>query len=603
MPQTPQPPKQASKSDTHLDYGVIGNGQIAALIGEDCGVAWACLPRLDGDPVFNTLLGGQGRFRITLENRHTIEQYYDRNTAILVSEVTDTNGARIRITDFAPKFRAKGRDFRPMALVRRVEILEGTPLLSVDLHPTFNYNAESTPPEQGVSHLSYTGGDTPFRVSTNAPISFVADGTPFVPDGEVAFLLTPDEGLSTDPVTLAREWEAETRDSWRQWVKGLAIPLDYQEAVIRAAITLKLCVFEDTGGIVAALTTSIPEHEGSERNWDYRYCWVRDSYFTAASLSRLSDITTPSHYGQWLLSVVAGRAGEQIQPLFGIGLEETITEWEADSLPGFEGHKPVRVGNAAYEQVQHDVYGQIILGLAQGFFDQRREHVLSDAEWGLLEKVGEKAAAVWNTPDAGIWEFRETEQVHTSSALFCWAACDRLARIAAHLGYDDRATHWAKEADTIRKGIIKDGYNEKMGAFTASFGGDTLDASLLLMAPLGFVTNCDEKFISTVEVIDRDLRSGNHVFRYITADDFGEPETAFSACTFWHIEALHRIGHTEEAVEIFDNLLSCRNAFGLLSEDIYCKDGSLWGNYPQTYCLAGIIDCARLLSRSWNVVL
>ena len=585
--------------DSHMDYAALGNGQVAALIDESANIAWMCLPRLDSDAVFNGLLGGEGVFRITLESLKTSEQHHIRNTAMLVTEMEDEAGAKIRITDFAPKFRAKGRDFRPVAFVRRVEVLKGSPRLRVELNPTFEYNSETHAPETGTSHLSWPG----FRVSTNAPITHVEAGTPFVPFTDTAFILTPDESLSDEPTHIAREWEMETRDWWQNWVKSLAVPLDYQESVIRAAIGLRLCVFEDTGGVVAALTTSIPEHKGSERNWDYRYCWIRDAYFAVNALARLSDLGSRDAYGNWLMGVATAYAGKPIQPLFGIGLETKIEEWVADALPGFEGHAPVRVGNAAYTQVQNDVYGQIILGLVAHFFDARREHLFGETEFSLLEKIGETAVDKWSEPDAGIWEFRESQSVHTSSVMFCWAACDRLSKVADHLGLDDRQSYWRDHADTIREALLEHGYNETRKAFTARFDGDELDASLLLLNELGVLPADDERFVNTVERIDEELRSGNHVFRYVAKDDFGEPETAFTACTFWHIDALHRIGRTEDAREMFENLLSCRSRFGLLSEDIYCNDETLWGNYPQTYCLAGIIDCALRLSRPWHTVI
>ena len=599
-PDTPQP--DAPLPDTQMDFGVIGNGHVAALTGPDTNIEWFCLPRLDGDPVFNGLLGGNGTFRIALEDQTNCETHYLRNSAVLETLLTDRGGARVRVTDFCPRFRQSGRDFRPQALVRRVEVLEGTPRLRIDLAPRADWDRRRLEPEVGVNHISFDG-PTPFRISTNAPVSFVTEGVPFVPEAEIALLLTPDESVSGDIAALAREWQTETLHYWRDWVKGLSLPLDFQEAVIRAAITTRLCVFEETGGIVAALTTSIPEHEGSERNWDYRYCWIRDSYFGVASMLRLSETSVCDNFARWLLSIVAGRAGDYVQPLFGIGLEDEITEWIAESLPGYKGHKPVRVGNAAYDQVQNDVYGQIVLCLTPLFFDHRRERPFAEDEFRLLETIGDTACAKWDQPDAGMWEFRTSESVHTSSALFCWVACDRLAKIALHLGLDDRARHWRDEGDRIKAGIIEGGWNEQRNTFTASFGGDHLDASNLLMAELGFLPPDDPKYIATVERTDEELRSGNHVFRYVAKDDFGKPETAFTACTFWHIDALHRIGRTEDAMEMFTNLLACRNRFGLLPEDVHCADGSLWGNYPQLYCMAGIIDCAIRLSRPWNTVL
>ena len=594
---------------SQLDLAPIGNGHVAALIDTSATVVWTCRPRLDGDPVFNALLGGAGRFGMRLENQTSCEQRFVRNTAILVTELEDRDGGRLRITDHCPKFRQNGRDFRPPALVRRVQVLAGAPALRVELAASFDYNADAAEPQRGVNHVTFgpeSGkGEAGFRLTTDAPVGLVLDGTAFVPDREIAFVLTDDAPLSESPRAIARLWEAKTRRWWRDWVGTLALPLDHQPAVVRAAVTLKLCVFEETGGIVAALTTSIPEHEGSERNWDYRYCWVRDAYFTVSSLSRLSDHSTRSHYARWLMSVIAGRCGDYVNPLYGIGLENEIEEWFADDLPGFSvdggpGHGPVRVGNAAWDQVQHDVYGQIVLSLAPLFVDERLDARFGEEEFAMLERVARRAAEVWDTPDAGVWEFRSISDVHTSSAMFCWAACDRVAKIASHLGLSDREAHWRTQADTMRDGILERAWNPERRALTAAFGGTDLDASLLLMAELGLVRSDDERFRATVERIDEELREGAHVYRYLRADDFGTPETAFTACTMWHIEALHRVGREDDAREMFAAVLEARNAFGLLSEDIHPDTLALWGNYPQTYCLAGIIDCARRLSRPWT---
>ncbi|MFT5775993.1 glycoside hydrolase family 15 protein, partial [Hyphomonas sp.] len=382
-----------------------------------------------------------------------------------------------------------------------------------------------------------------------------------------------------------------------------AVPFEWQEATIRAAITLKLCVFEETGGIVAALTTSIPEHEGSRRNWDYRFCWIRDAYFTVSALNRLSAMGTLEHYMRWVRNIVAQSKGGHIQPVYGIGLEADLTEEHATHLPGFRNTGPVRRGNQAAEHIQHDVYGQVVLGVAQSFFDCRLISRPGIAEFRQLEPVGERAFAVHDTPDAGIWEFRTIAEVHTSSVIMCWAACDRLSKIAAHLGLPDRATYWAERAAIIHKTVLDNAWSADVGAFTAAFGGEALDASVLLMAEIGFLPASDARYIATVEAIDSKLREGNHVYRYKTEDDFGRPKTAFTACTFWHIDALFRIGRVEEAREMFESVLTSRNHVGLLSEDFDPVTGELWGNFPQTYCMVGIINSAALLSKPWTCVI
>ncbi len=585
---------------TGLDLGIVGNGTIAGLINSRGDYQWMCLPRFDGEPVFDQLLGGRGTFSVWMENLASRTQAYDRNTAILRTRLVGSDGAEVEITDFAPRFESRGRTFRPASIVRRFEVKAGTPRLRIGLTPTVGWGARTLMPQRGVNHVRFSEGELVFRVTTDAPVSYILSGTSFILDREATFILGADEPLSDAPDRIGRDWEERTRQYWTKWSRGLDVPFEWQAAVIRAAITLKLCVYEETGGIVAALTTSVPEHEGSERNWDYRYCWIRDAYFTVTALNRLSAMGTLEHYMRWVRNIVAMSKGGHIQPVYGIGLEANLTEGTATGLPGYRGMGPVRRGNQAAEHVQHDVYGQVVLGVAQSFFDTRLLKQPGIAEFEQLEPVGERAFAVHDTPDAGIWEFRTIANVHTSSAIMCWAACDRLSKIAAHLGLTAKAGYWRERADIIRQRILADAWNPEVGAFTAAFGGTDLDASVLLMAEIGFIDAMDPRYVATVEAVDRDLRVGGHVYRYKVTDDFGKPKTAFTACTFWLVDALHRVGRCEEARELFEGLLAARNHLGLLSEDVDPATGELWGNFPQTYCMVGIINSAALLSRRWS---
>ncbi|GLQ19829.1 glycoside hydrolase family 15 protein [Algimonas porphyrae] len=589
---------------SNLDFGVIGNCRIAALIDSRGDYQWLCLPRLDGDPVLNALLGGEGRFSITLSDLADTEQCYLRNTAVLRTVLTDANGAQIEIVDFAPRFRSRGRMFRPAQIVRLIRPLSGLPQIAVQLSPSEGFNNQSMPSSRGVSHVRYGEGSDALRVTTNAPIDHLISGHSFAIDRELVFILGPDTTIPEDPIHLAREWEQETIDYWRNWVHAMATPPDWQEAVIRAAITLQLCVYEETGGIVAALTTSIPEHDHCERNWDYRYCWIRDSYFTVTALNRCASMGALEHYLRFLRSVVAmtdqdGPDSGHVQPLFGIGLETNITEHIEDALPGYKGNRPVRRGNQAYEHIQHDVYGQIVLAATPAFFDQRLHSAYGEAEFRALEPIGERAFRVHDTSDAGIWEFREIAHVHTSSAIMCWAACDRLSRIANHIGLAERASYWAERAAIIHATVCERGFDANKNAFTMAYGVEDLDASVLLMAEIGFLPASDPRYIGTVDAVDRELRVGNHVFRYKAEDDFGKPKTAFTVCTFWHLDALWRIGRRDEARAMFETVLRQANHLGLLSEDLHPETGELWGNFPQTYSMAGIINSAFLMSRDW----
>jgi GH15 family glucan-1,4-alpha-glucosidase len=383
-------------------------------------------------------------------------------------------------------------------------------------------------------------------------------------------------------------------------VRGLSIPFEWQEEVIRAAITLKLNTFQDTGAIVAAMTTSIPESPDSGRNWDYRYCWLRDSYFVVNALNRLSTTNTMERYLNYLINVVAGTPEGRIQPVYGIDGRARLEECTMESLPGYRGMGPVRIGNQACEQVQHDVYGSAILAVAHVFFDRRLAHRGSVSLFTRLEPLGEMSLTVFDQPDAGPWETRHTMRIHTFSSIMCWAACDRLARIAAYIGLPDRATYWQSKAKGIHETICRRAWNEKKQAFSASFEGTTLDATLLLIHDLGFLAADDPRFAGTVAAVERELRRGGYIYRYLETDDFGVPENAFLVCTFWYIDALTSLNRTEEARELFTNLLARRNRHGLLAEHLDPVTGDQWGNFVQTYSMVGLINGAIRLSKRWD---
>ena len=589
----------------NLELGIIGNGTVAALIDEQGTCNWMCLPRLDGEPVFNSLLGGDGRFAVRLKGLCQTEQKYRRNTGILETTLLASDGSAIRIVDFTPRFMDRGRIFRPASMIRRIEPVAGMPAITVELVAQMDKGARDMPVVRGVSHVTFKDPVCGFRVTTDAPLSYVMDQREFVLDRHISFVLGPNESLSDGVDLLSRSWLERTTYHWQDWSRRLATPAEWQEAVIRAAISLKMCVYEETGGIVAALTTSIPEHaaaDGEARNWDYRYCWLRDAYFSVTALNRLSAVGTLERYMSYLRNTVAHTKGGHIQPVYGIALEADLEESIATELPGYRGMGPVRFGNQAAEHIQHDVYGHVILGAAQAFLDDRLFTKAGALEFEHFEVVGERAYQLYLTPDAGIWEYRGRAEIHTSSAFMCWAACDRLARIAKAVNRDARAALWRQRADEMREVILEKAWNPKRKAFTGAFGGETLDASVLLMAEIGFIDPMDERYIATVDRIDEELRDGYHVYRYKHEDDFGKPKTAFTACTFWHIDALTRVGRRQEALDMFEDVLAHRTKLGLLSEDIDVSKGELWGNFPQTYSMVGIINAASRLSRSWDQV-
>ena len=590
----------------NLDLAPIGNCAISALIDRRGRYVWACAPRVDGDPVFSALMDGadpeHGFWDVELEGCAHVEQAYVRNTPVLRTVMTAADGAAVEIIDFAPRHPKHSRTYRPLAFGRIVRPLSGSPRIRVRLRPAADWGARRAERTSGSNHVRYLCTDVTFRLTTDCPVSHVLNERLFRLEKPHAFFFGPDEGYDQDVGPGVQAALDRTVVYWQDWIRKLYLPLDWQEAVIRAAITLKLCAYEETGAIVAALTTSVPEFPESGRNWDYRYCWIRDAYYVVRALNRLGAVDILENYLGYLRNLVDASAGGHVQPVYGVGLEEDIDERIVESVRGYRGMKPVRVGNQAREHLQHDVYGQIVLPLVQSFYDHRLLRPGTIDDFRALEKVGDRAFEMHDKVDAGLWEFRTIARVHTYSSVMCWAACDRLAKAAAHLGLPDREAHWRERAAVIRGRIEREAFVPDEGRFAASYGNRELDASLLQLTDLGFLDPMDPRQVATFEAIERDLKKGPYLFRYVEPDDFGEPETAFNFCTFWFIEALHLNGRDAEAREIFEEMLSRRTHAGLLSEDISLHDHELWGNYPQTYSLVGIINCAILLSRSWTDV-
>jgi GH15 family glucan-1,4-alpha-glucosidase len=585
-----------------LDLALIGNCRVAALLNDRGRIVWWCFPRFDSNPVFSRLLAGEeekGFADVVLDGLAQSSASYVRNTPILETELVDRDGARVRVTDFAPRFYRYERIFRPPQLVRRITPVAGLPKIAIRVRPTHAYGRPTAESSLGSNHIRYQGDGPVLRLTTDAPLSYIAEEKTFPLTRPLTLVFGPDEPFLSGIDATGREFEELTRQYWQYWARTLSVPYEWQQAVTRAAVTLKLCSFEETGGIVAAHTTSLPESPGSGRNWDYRYCWLRDSYFVVQALNKLGSTQTMEAYINYILAVVADRTAPLV-PVYSVVPGESLDELIATDLAGFEGHGPVRVGNLAGLQSQHDVYGSAILATTQMFIDERLPRMGDAALFHELEPLGERAAKLALTPDAGIWEFRGRQRVHTHSAAVCWAACDRLARIATLLNLEDRAKYWRAHAVALREPILARAWNENKRAFAGALDGAELDASVLLLAELGLVAVDDPRFLSTCEAIGRELMRNGRIMRYTNEDDFGAPETAFLVCNFWYIDALASIGRIDEARQMFVDLLGRRNAFGLLSEDIHPETGALWGNIPQTYSMAAIIDSAMRLSVKWE---
>ncbi|MFV0279550.1 MAG: glycoside hydrolase family 15 protein [Rhodoblastus sp.] len=585
-----------------LDLALIGNCRVAALVDPNARILWWCFPRFDSDPIFCRLLSGdeeKGFCDVVLHDQVASRSSYERNTAMLETILEDKNGGAVRIVDFMPRFGRYERIFRPPQLVRRIEPIAGSPRIAIRVRPTFGYGGKPSQVVIGSNHLRYLGGADVLRLTTDAPLSYIVEETTFALTRPLSLVFGADEPFQSELDSTARDFETRTRAYWHAWTRALGVPLEWQRETIRSAITLKLCSFEETGAIIAAHTTSIPEAPGTSRNWDYRFCWLRDAFFVVEALNRLGTTETMEAYLGYLTTVVADPNGV-IAPLHAIVPGQSLEESNATLLDGFQCMGPVRIGNAAAEQAQHDVYGSVVLAAKHMFIDERLPRMADVSLFRQLEPLGESAAQFALTPDAGIWEYRGRTRVHTYSATLCWAACDRLGHIAARLGLADRAEYWRNRATPIRRAILENAWSEKRGSLVGAFGHEDLDASVLMVCELGLLEPKDPRFVKTVEAIGRDLRRNGRVMRYTAADDFGEPETAFVVCNFWYADALASIGRREEAREIFQDILAHSNRYGLLSEDLQPTTGQLWGNIPQTYSMAGVINSATRLSDRWE---
>ena len=585
---------------SNLDYGVIGNCQVIALVNsKNASIDWACFPRFDSPSVFARLLDDNkgGHFAIYPENPdYKSHQYYLTNTNILVTEYTCPGEGSFCVVDFVPRFRQYERYFKPCAIYRKIISLSGAPRVIIDCEPKLNYAKDETISRLGSNHISY--GDD-LRLSTNAPLTYIMDKKAFKIEKDTYFALTWGSPLEAPIKDTFESFFDRTREYWIDWVKKTRVPSVYQEEVIRASLALKLCCFSDTGAIIAAPTTSIPESSGSVRNWDYRYCWFRDAYFTMKSLEDLGHYTEKEKFVSYLSNIIfSERTKEYMQPLYGISGETQLTEITLDYLEGFKGHQPIRIGNDAYTHQQYDLYGEMVMCLAPIFFDKRLISYDLEKLFIDFKDLVEKSINFFLKPDSGIWEFRSTDGIHTFTQIFCWAAAHKGASVAEEMKHYDLAKEWSKKADEMQEIISRDAWNEKLGIFTQRFGGDNADASNLLMASIGIIDAKDPKFVSMVHKYGKMLRKDDYIYRYVNEDDFGFPEVSFTICTFWYIDALIDIGEVDEAKRLYENLLERRNHVGLLSEDIDPRTGELWGNYPQTYSQVGVINTAMKLEKA-----
>jgi GH15 family glucan-1,4-alpha-glucosidase len=584
------------------DLGLLGNCQFSALVERTGAIVWCCLPRFDSEPVFSTLLdaSGGGQFLVAPAGAEPGRQRYLDNTNVLETTFTTSDGG-VRLLDFAPRFVQYERPFRPSQIVRIVEPISGTPRIRVRCDPRLGWSRRVPQPVAGSNHVRFEGFPAQLRLTTDIPLSYLS-GQPFALTERRHLVLSWGAPVEEPLAPLCERFLSETVRYWQCWVKECDVPPRFQQEVIRSALALKLHCFEDTGAIVAAMTTSIPEAPNSSRTWDYRYCWLRDAYYALSAFRLLGHFEEREQFVRYLINVASASPDLDLAPLYrvdaGVDLDERILpDW-----PGFEDQGPVRIGNAAARQQQNDVFGEMVLALSPVFLDARFSAERSRDTLKLLEGLARKAAALAGTPDAGIWELRTDAKPQTFSSLMCWAALDRMANVAA-LHSPEREATLRESATGVRELLLARAWNQTLGAFVASFEGGHLDAALLQMAPLRFLPVDDRRLVGTVDAIMRDLMHGSWLLRYRQDDGLGLPTAAFVLCTFWLVEALICLRRIAEARALLESALTALSPLGLLSEHYAVDSGRLWGNFPQAYSHVGLIHAAFAASPRWSEVL
>jgi GH15 family glucan-1,4-alpha-glucosidase len=586
-----------------LDYAIIGNCQISALIDARGSYAWLCLPRFDSPAVFGSLLGGEaaGVWSCLPEcPEFEARSRYLRNTNVLHTEYHLPGGDRYDAYDFAPRFALEDGYYHLPQVVRILRPVRGNPRLRPVLRPRFGYGRTTPRVNAAPGGLVYEGDAQTLYLDTDLSVSYLLEERPFELRETRYFVLSYGQPLAQGLKFACEQMLERTIRYWRTWVKHCNIPFEYQEEVIRSALALKLHIFEDTGAIIAATTTSIPESPYGNRTWDYRYCWLRDAYFVIHVLNQLGHFDEMEHFIEFLHNIASSPSDFALQPVYGISGERILTEVELPWLPGFGGIGPVRVGNAAYAHAQYDVYGEMVLAVTPLFFDRRLSRTDLQRAFDNVVQLVDKAIAVFDEPDSGIWEFRSERRHYTFSKLMCWVAVDRGVQIARRMDKPDWVERWARCLGPMRDRIERLAWSEQHGLYGQSYGSPIPDASNLLLPVVGFHAPGDPRLIRMIEEYRRALLSDGYVFRYRNADDFGVPCHAFTICTFWMVDALAAAGRKPEARALFERVLSSANHVGLLSEDVDPVSGELWGNFPQTYSHVGVINSAFRLSKSWQ---
>ncbi len=586
-----------------LPYGLVGNCKTCALIKKDGAVEWMCFPTFSSPSVFAKILDTEkgGSLEIKTKGRYLVRQRYLPHTAILET-LFESKLASFKILDFFPRYRKllshqHTKLVKQNRLVRMLVPMKGIPRLKILYNPKPNYAVENCSFREESGNLLCTAASTELSLISNIPYSSILKQE-YIELKQTRYLIVGSRGDSQDfSVPKCHMLLNATKKYWEKFVFTLILPEQNKEIIIRSAITLKLLTYSETGAIIAAPTTSIPEQIGTARTFDYRYCWVRDAVFSADALKKIGRDYEARRLLQFIINQVL--KNDYIQIMYGILGETRLEEKELPHLAGFGNSRPVRIGNAAYKQLQFDIYGEILDLIYLSFVYYELEKKMTHRRWRFVCYVVNQIKFNWERKDSSIWEFREKDNYYTYSKFMCGIGMDRAIKLAQHFHKESNLREWIELREEIKEDILKNGYNQEINAFTMYYGGKELDASLLHMAYHEFLEPADPRLRQTIMAIYHTLRKGCLVQRYQGEDDFGRSTSAFTICSFWLIDALCYIGEVQKARQIYTGVVKMANHVGLFSEDIDLATRQQRGNFPQSYTHTAVINSSLRLSE-WS---
>ncbi len=591
------------------DYAIIGDGHTAALVSRNGSIDWCCWPYFDSGAVFLRLLDARrgGWFRVGSAGRSSAARAYVRETNVLATTF-ETETGRFRLTDFMPiehrPARRRGKDLdASRRILRLVEGISGTSRVAVSFRPTFDYARAETDisihedgavARAGAELLAFECPGARLRIEQNG----AAEGAFDVEQGDRVWMALCYGDGRERAAEAARHGERDLRQTthfWQSWIGNCAHHGPYADLVRRSMLALKLLICAPSGALVAAPTTSLPEEIGGVRNWDYRYAWLRDSSLILHTLETVGYYDEAINFFEWLESLDLKNRGE-FQIMYTTTGSADLPERTLDHLEGYRCSRPVRIGNAAKDHEQLDIYGEVLDAAYLCF--RRMNKRLRDETWHMLSHLADEAAANWSRPDRSIWEMRGAPRHFVYSKLMCWVALDRAIRLADELRLPANTLGWSKARDEIRAAILDKGYNPEVAAFTQSFGATALDASALMVERVGFLPPEDPRVRSTCEQIEKHLTNNGLVYRYLSDDGLPGREGAFVLCTFWLVDNLAAQGRIDEARSLFERTVKHANDVGLLSEEIEAGSGELLGNFPQGFTHLGLIRSASNIGQA-----